>query len=99
MCGPAQLHRGGGFGEQEARSWSHTGGTSNAGHDKKAGQAELDFSANRFDEGGEGGAPLDLGASLVDAAEDEDFSESDDEEADVSTPCLISKPHAGVAPA
>lgn len=69
---------------QEARSWSNTGTTSN-GPGKKAGEAELDFSATKGDNtGGGASAPLDLGASLVDAPADDDYaSDSDEDDTDV----------------
>lgn len=68
---------------QEARSWSNTGTTSN-GPDKKAGEAELDFSATKGDgKGGGASPPLDLGASLVDAPADDYPSDSDEDDADV----------------
>jgi len=71
--------------KKEARSWSNTGTTSN-GPGKKAGEAELDFSATKGDNtGGGASAPLDLGASLVDAPADDDYA-SDSDEDDTDAP-------------
>ena len=73
---------------QEARSWSGTGTTSNRAGGDKAAEADLDCSADRGSAGGGAAAPVDLGASLVDAADDGYPSDGSDGDLDVSLASL-----------